>query len=356
MWSSGSFRVPALCGLALMLAVAGCEERRFTAALGRDSADAYHGFLARYPAGPRAREVRARLEALQWREARAIDSVYGYRRYLADHPDGRFTREARRRLGEQRLARARAAGDAAAVRRLIDTLGDPALVAQARALLVKAELRAALARGDAAALGAFLDEFPDGEGAAEAQARLRSVDLRDAGDDLGALERILARYPGTVEAAAAATRIEQLEAERVRAAGDDAAAALARFRARFPQSARGAALEDEVARAQLACIDAHLDGAALAAWVAQHEAHPAAGPARARATSLRARTALAARVRPLLAAALPYRPTATLDELRARALGAELETARVAVAEIATVASPEAAALLVDLATGPQLI
>jgi hypothetical protein len=354
--SRSSSGARALLLTALLLALGGCEERRFAAALGRDTEDAWQGFLARYPRGAHTREARGRLEARRWREARAVDSIYAYRRYLADYPAGRFVREARRRLGELRLARARGSGDTAALRRLVDAVGDAELAAQARALVAAAELDAALARGDAAGLTAVLDEFPGAPGAPAARARLRAVELQAAGDDLAALERLIARHPGTAEGAAASARVERLEAARVRAAGEGAVAALSRFRARFPGSTLLAPLDDEVGRAELGCLEARLDAPGLEAWLGAHPAHPAAAAARARLKAIRGHAALAARVRPLLDAALPYRPAATLDELRDRALGGELEAARIAVAEIATVATPDGAALLVDLATGPQLV
>jgi hypothetical protein len=348
----------ALLGVALLAATlaAGCERSRFEAAVARDTPDAYLGFLRSHDGGRFSAEARLRLEALRWKEARDSASVFAVRRYLADYPDGRFAAEARRRLTGLRFERVRGAGGPAELRRFLETAPEEPFAGEARQLLMRLEVRAALRAQDVALLRAVAEEFPDGPGVDEVRAALRAQELRAAGDDLSALERLTARYPGTPEAAAAGGRLADVEARRVRAAGSGGPAALLEFKVRYPGYHGLAALEADVASAVRRCAATWLDGDGMERWLRERPRHVQAAETRALLQESRRRPAVARRVRELLRAALPYQPAAPLDELRSRALGGELEAARAAVADLGHAPEPEAAALLVDLATGPQLV
>jgi uncharacterized caspase-like protein len=74
----------------------------FTAALTRDSFQAYEDFLVAYPSDPLARRVRAilaaRREAITWRRTYLADTPDAYWSYLRRYPQGPHAWDARRRL------------------------------------------------------------------------------------------------------------------------------------------------------------------------------------------------------------------------------------------------------------------
>ncbi|GEK66575.1 peptidoglycan-binding protein [Paracoccus denitrificans] len=81
-------------------------------AAAKDTADAYRGYLDRYPSGIYSAAAKARLDALGaaqadrdlWAEAAAANTVAAYEDYLARYPRGEFAEAAERRLAELRPA------------------------------------------------------------------------------------------------------------------------------------------------------------------------------------------------------------------------------------------------------------
>jgi uncharacterized caspase-like protein len=77
-------------------------QEAFTAALTRDTFQAYEDFLAAYPSDPLAKRVRAilaaRREAMTWRRTYLADTPDAYWSYLRRYPDGPHAWDARRRL------------------------------------------------------------------------------------------------------------------------------------------------------------------------------------------------------------------------------------------------------------------
>jgi uncharacterized caspase-like protein len=77
-------------------------QEAFTAALTRDTFQAYNDFLAAYPSDPLAKRVRgilaARREAITWRRTYLADTPDAYWSYLRRYPQGPHAWDARRRL------------------------------------------------------------------------------------------------------------------------------------------------------------------------------------------------------------------------------------------------------------------
>ena len=77
-------------------------QEAFTAALTRDTFQAYEDFLAAYPTDPLAKRVRAilaaRREAITWRRTYLADTPDAYWSYLRRYPQGPHAWDARRRL------------------------------------------------------------------------------------------------------------------------------------------------------------------------------------------------------------------------------------------------------------------
>lgn len=81
-------------------------EEGFSAAIRRDTLQAYQDYVATYPAAPQTKRARAilaaRREALTWRRSRVVDSPNAYWTYLRRYPRGPHAWDARRRLAELR--------------------------------------------------------------------------------------------------------------------------------------------------------------------------------------------------------------------------------------------------------------
>jgi len=341
--------------LGVLVAASGCERRVYEAALGRDTADAYQAFLARYPRGRYAREAQGRLEAIRWKQVRESSSVYALRRFLADFPEGQFAQAARERLSEVRLARALSSRDIRELRRFLTTAPEPHHARAAREMLGRLALEEAMGRGDVGSLQRALEEFGDMPQAERARAALRRRELLDAGEEAEALERFLERYPGTEEAVQARARLAELEA-RALLAGNPEPAALTRFRERYPTYRGLAQLEAELDARRLRCATAWLDETALTHWVAEHPTDPSTKEIKALLRSMRQKRDVVQRTRELLREALPYVPELPVSELEKRAAGASFEEAFAAIRDLGRAPQPEATLALLDLATGFQFV
>jgi uncharacterized caspase-like protein len=80
----------------------------YSAALERDTLEAYQEFLAAYPDDPIAKRVRAivaaRREAITWRQTYAVNTAQAYWSYLRRYPHGPHSADARRRLALRAFA------------------------------------------------------------------------------------------------------------------------------------------------------------------------------------------------------------------------------------------------------------
>ena len=201
--------------------------------------DAYRAALAPGAKGPRVREARERLEALEWDEARAAHSIFGYRRYLKEFEDSRHATEARQLLEGLRWTAAEADGSAAALAGYLEDEPRGAHAQEAWARLSSLRLAAALGAGSAGALRAWLTENPTAPGREQALTALDELDWRAAAE-APAWRRYLDEHldgAHRAEAQAKLSRAQRDEAElledepRLRALGDPAADRIAWQRA-----------------------------------------------------------------------------------------------------------------------------
>ena len=214
--------------------------------------DTYRAALSDGARGPRAREARERLEALEWDEARAAHTVFGYRRFLKEFEDSRHAPEARQLLEGLRWTAADRDGTNAALAGYLDDQPRGAHADEAWARLSSLRLAAALRADAAAPLRTWLLENPSAPGREKAQAALDDLDWRAAGD-APSFRRYLDEHLDGAHRAEAQARVGQAlrdEAElledepRLRALNDPAADRIAYQRA--------AALLDEGRLLQLA--------------------------------------------------------------------------------------------------------
>lgn len=258
--------------------------------------DSYRAALSGDAKGPRVREARERLEALEWDGARAAHTVFGYRRFLKEFGDSHHAPEARQLLEGLRWTAADRDGSETALAGYLDDEPRGAHADEAWARLSALRLAAALRTDSLPALRTWLAENPTAPGREKAQAALDDLDWRAAGDAT-AWRRYLDEHLDGAHRAEAQARLgkalrdeaELLEDEpRLRALNDPAADRIVYQRA--------AALLDEGWLAQLA-----------------RKAGPHAAEASRDLAALRADPRRAALLES--AAHKLYLPRATLDEL-----------------------------------------
>ena len=214
--------------------------------------DAYRAALSGDAKGPRVREARERLEALEWDEARAAHTVFGYRRFLKEFGDSRHASEARQLLEGRRWTAAEKGGAEAALAGYLDDEPRGAHADEAWARLSSLRLGAALRSDSAASLRTWLLENPSARDREKAQAALDDLDWRAAGEATAWRRYLDEHLDGAhgAEAQAKLGRAQRDEAElledeaRLRSLNDPAADRIAYQRA--------AALLDEGRLAQLA--------------------------------------------------------------------------------------------------------
>ena len=309
------------------------------------AADAYRAALSADAKGPRVREARERLEALEWDSARAAHTIFGYRRYLREFGDTPHVPEARQLLDGLRWTEAERDGSMAALAGYLEDEPRGAHAHEAWARLSSLRLEEALRSGSAATLRAWLAENPAAPGREQALAALDDLDWRAAAD-APLFRRYLDEHLDGAHRAEAQARLDKAlrdEAElledeaKLRALNDPAAERIAWQRA--------AALLDEGRLLQLA-----------------RKAGPHAAEAARELSALRSDGRRAA----LLEAAAHklYLPRATLDELpeaaqeraqRLREWSLALDGARLH-RMLAEVASPRAAVALAALDGAEQLL
>ena len=201
--------------------------------------DAYRAALSADAKGPRVREARERLEALEWDEARAAHSVFGYRRFLKEFEDSRHAPEARQLLEGLRWTAADKDGSAAALSGYLEDEPRGAHAGEAWSRLSALRLEAALRADSAGALRNWLLDNPSSPGREKAQAELDDLDWRAAAD-APAFRRYLDAHLDGAHRAEAQARLAQAqrdEAElledepRLRALNDPAADRIAYQRA-----------------------------------------------------------------------------------------------------------------------------
>ena len=144
--------------------------------------DAYRAALSRDAKGPRVREARERLEALEWNEALAAHSVFGYRRFLKEFEDSRHAPEARQLLEGLRWTAAEKDGSEAALSGYLEDEPRGAHAGEAWARLSSLRLAAALRAQSAGALRTWRLDNPAAPGREKAQAALDDLEWRAAVD------------------------------------------------------------------------------------------------------------------------------------------------------------------------------
>jgi hypothetical protein len=192
------------------------EETSYRRAIAANDATGYGEFLENFPDSPRRREIRARLQALEkaqrravadkrarveaekraradgqkrrtaaYQEARRIDTAEAYRVFLSAYPDARESKEARRRLeaiAADDQAFPGADGTEKELAAYLETHPKGRHAAEARTRLnalqtarMDSDYRSALARGSEEALEEFLTRWPQSPAASEVSVTLEAL-------------------------------------------------------------------------------------------------------------------------------------------------------------------------------------
>jgi hypothetical protein len=156
----------------LLLASAGCVPSPYERAAATDTQDAYRAFLRAHPSHPDADAAQARLEELEFEEAKRLHTVIAYKRFLEAYPDATQVRVARTLLEGLRFNAAKEAGTVAAWRQFLQEHPDGAQRDEAKRLLAEAESRELATTTDPQKLAAYLRESPDDPRRLEVESRL----------------------------------------------------------------------------------------------------------------------------------------------------------------------------------------
>ncbi|XXF81055.1 HEAT repeat domain-containing protein [Myxococcaceae bacterium GXIMD 01537] len=164
---------PLCCSLAVLLLLSGCgAQRAYARAQESDSVESWRTFLREYPDDLNADFATARLEELEFEDARKLHTVVAYKRFLEDHSEGPNARAAKSLLEGLRFNAAKDAGTAEAWRQFLRDHRDGAQREEAQRLLTEAEGRELATTQDPKQLSAYLRNAPDDPRRLELEARL----------------------------------------------------------------------------------------------------------------------------------------------------------------------------------------
>jgi hypothetical protein len=329
---------------ALYLGVLGCDGAHFHDAQREDREGSYRRYLVRHPAGEHSAAARARLDELAYRAARRSDRPLAFRRYLDQHPRGRFAAAARERLAVLSLERAREPHELELV---VERHPGSPQAREAARRLVAGRARLALASSDPAVARRFLDGYPEAREATAVRRHLAALLYRALPDAPVELEAFADEFAGTPSAAQALARLERSLARELGEVCD--AELLKSFKLRFPSSSELAGLEARARRCERVRALRGLELAALET-AAREEKELARLLAWCRRSPARCE-----QLRALVRSALPYRPTAGLEELRAAAYDPDLMPAWRAIEGLAWLRAPAAGQELAELTGSARL-
>ncbi|MBU8897470.1 HEAT repeat domain-containing protein [Corallococcus sp. M34] len=251
----GWTRMPRLRrALVVLLMASGCVPSPYERATQVDTVQGYRDFLRANPKHADADAAEARLEELEFEDAKRLHSVIAYKRFLETYPEAAQARTARTLLEGLRFNAAKEANTASAWRQFLADHPDGAHKEEARAELLSCEQRELADGTDAQRLASLLREAPEDPRRQELEARLDDQAFAKA---TGAtpLFAYLKQYPAGRHREEARVRLLELEVEGLLVSGlvDEAEAKvkghplgpkLTRFPARLAQArAERAALQ-----------------------------------------------------------------------------------------------------------------
>lgn len=158
--------------LTVLLLLTGCANTAYQRAQDADTAEAWRTFLRENPKDPDAEAAEARLEELEFDEAKKLHTVVAYKRFLEAHPEGPQARAAKSLLEGLRFNAAQEAGTAEAWRRFLRDHPDGSHRDEAQKLLTEAEGKELSSTSDAKQLASYLRNAPDDPRRVEVESRL----------------------------------------------------------------------------------------------------------------------------------------------------------------------------------------
>lgn len=265
-----------------------------------------------------------------------------------DHSSGPLAAAARKRLAELALRRA---GSVADLRLLIERYAGTPEAKRASKRVADLLARAAMDSGDVTLLQAFLDDYPQHPMSARVEEQLAALRLSELDDDVVAIERFIDRHSQTAAAGRARERLAALQAAEVLESGD--AVLLDAFNARFPEDPRLPQLRDRVRSRRVRRALVRLDLEALRDWSRPGFDSPSVRTVARWCDRARRRCE---RLRQLAAAAAPWRPRSTLQQLRELMYGLDVLEAWRAIAALGMISHAAAGDQLLDAVASSRML
>lgn len=182
----------------------GCEAAFYGNVQREATVDVCRRYLAQYPQGDHASQVRDLLEKRYFERAKEADIPLGYRAYIRRYAKGRYVAASRRRLAELAGARSRSVADH---RLVVERYRDQPAAAQARSRLASALSKEVLKSEDPAELSAFMSLYPGYPGSGAIESRLVQLLYQKLGDDPADLQLFIREHDGTLWAVKARRRL-----------------------------------------------------------------------------------------------------------------------------------------------------
>ncbi|WP_223747369.1 HEAT repeat domain-containing protein [Myxococcus faecalis] len=204
----------------VLLLATGCLPNPYDRAASTDTVEGYRAFLRENPTHPDGDAAEARLEELEFEEAKRLHTVLAYKRFLEAYPEAPHTRTARTLLEGLRFNAAKEADSVAAWKQFLQEHPDGAQRDEAKRLMLEAESRELATTEDPKRLAEYLREKPDDPRRLQVESRLDAQAFEQArGSGATKLFAYLKDFPAGVHREEARVLLLGLEVEGLLVSG-----------------------------------------------------------------------------------------------------------------------------------------
>ncbi|MCP3141903.1 HEAT repeat domain-containing protein [Pyxidicoccus xibeiensis] len=166
--------------LTVLLLATGCLTSPYDRAARTDTVEAYRDFLRENPTHPDTDAAEARLEELEFGEAKRLHTVIAYKRFLETYPEAAQARTAKTLLEGLRFNATKETNTVTAWRQFLQEHPDGAQRDEAKRLLAEAEAHEMATTKDPRKLADYLRESPDDPRRLEVESRLDGQSFEQA--------------------------------------------------------------------------------------------------------------------------------------------------------------------------------
>ncbi|NVI97148.1 HEAT repeat domain-containing protein [Myxococcus sp. AM009] len=206
--------------LAVLLLATGCLPSPYDRAAKKDTIDGYRAFLREYPTHADTDAAEARLEELEFEEAKRLHTVIAYKRFLEAYPDASQARTAKTLLEGLRFNGAKETDSVAGWRQFLQEHPEGVQREEAKRLLAEAEARELATTEDPRKLAEYLRASPDDPRRQDVEARLDDQSFAQAkASGATKLFAYLKEHPAGAHREEARVLLLQLEVEGLLVSG-----------------------------------------------------------------------------------------------------------------------------------------